>query len=122
VDPKRAVSLAQQVGVDFGAAMTVALAYIGDRLGIFKAMADGTPLSSAEIARRVGLDERYVREWASTMASAGYLDYRPADAKFCMSTEQAMVLADENNTFFSGGPADLEIDGGLSEGWRCLLR
>jgi SAM-dependent methyltransferase len=103
VDPKRAVSLAQQVGVDFGAAMTVALAYIGDRLGIFKAMADGTPLSSAEIARRVGLDERYVREWASTMASAGYLDYRPAGAKFCMSTEQAMVLADENNTFFSGG-------------------
>jgi SAM-dependent methyltransferase len=102
-DPKKAVALAQQVGVDFGAAMTVALAYIGDRLGIFKAMTGGTPMTSLEIAQRTHLDERYVREWASTMAAAGYLDYSSADATFRMNAEQAMVLAEEDNTFFTGG-------------------
>ncbi len=102
-DSKKAQALAQQVGVDFGAAMTVALAYIGDRLGIFKAMADGAPMTSLDIARRTHLDERYVREWASTMATAGYLDYSPADATFRMNTEQAMVLAREDNTFFTAG-------------------
>jgi SAM-dependent methyltransferase len=102
-DSKDAVALARQIGVDFGAAMTVALAYIGDRLGIFKAMAEGRPMSSAEIAEHTRLDERYVREWASTMAAAGYLDYRATDSTFRMSAEQAMVLANEDNTFFTGG-------------------
>src|SRR5437773_1219447 len=102
-DSKKAVALARQVGIDFGAAMTVALAYIGDRLGIFKAMAEGAPMTSVEIARRTHLDERYVREWASTMAAAGYLDYSPADATFRMNAKQAMVLAEEDSTFFTAG-------------------
>jgi SAM-dependent methyltransferase len=102
-DSKRAVALAQQVGVDFGAAMTVALAYIGDRLGIFKAMAGGSPMTSLEIAQLTHLDERYVREWASTMAAAGYLDFSSADDTFRMNPEQAMVLAEEDNTFFTSG-------------------
>ena len=105
-DSKDAVALARQIGVDFGAAMTVALAYIGDRLGIFKAMAEGRPMSSAEIAEHTRLDERYVREWASTMAAAGYLDYRAADSTFRMSAEQAMVLANEDNTFFTAGASN----------------
>jgi SAM-dependent methyltransferase len=102
-DSKDAVALARQIGVDFGAAMTVALAYIGDRLGIFKAMAAGKPMSSLEIAEQTGLNERYVREWASTMAAAGYLDYRAADSTFRMNAEQAAVLAKEDNTFFTAG-------------------
>ena len=102
-DRSRAAALARQVGTDFGAALAVALAYIGDRLGLFRLLADGEPLTPAQIAGRAGLSERYVREWASTMAAAGYLDYRPADATFQMSREQAMVLAREDNTFFTGG-------------------
>ncbi len=102
-DPKKAAALARQVGVDFGAAMTVALAYIGDRLGIFRAMSEGAPMTSVEIAERTRLDERYVREWASTMAAAGYVDYNPADKTFRMNAEQVMVLAREDNTFFTGG-------------------
>lgn len=102
-DRSRAAALARQVGADFGAALTVALAYIGDRLGLFRLLADGEPLTPAQIAGRAGLSERYVREWASTMAAAGYLDYRPAEAAFRMSREQAMVLAREDNTFFTGG-------------------
>ena len=74
-DRKNAAALTRQVGVDFGAALTVALAYIGDRLGIFKAMAGGACMTSQQLAEQTRLSERYLREWASTMAAAGYLDY-----------------------------------------------
>jgi SAM-dependent methyltransferase len=102
-DRSRAAALARQVGTDFGAALTVALAFIGDRLGLFKLLASGARMTTAQIARGAALNERYVREWAATMAAAGYLDYRPADATFRMTPEQAMVLAREDNTFFTGG-------------------
>src|SRR6185437_8693246 len=102
-DRKKAAALTRQVGVDFGAALTVALAYIGDRLGIFKALADGTSMTSAQLAERTRLSERYVREWTATMAASGYLDYDPANAAFRLNPEQAMVLAREDNTFFMGG-------------------
>ncbi|HVN29609.1 MAG TPA: methyltransferase domain-containing protein [Candidatus Binataceae bacterium] len=102
-DNSRAAELARQVGTDFGAALTVALAFIGDRLGLFRLLADGEQRTSAQIAEKAGLNERYVREWAATMAAAGYLTYRPDDSSFHMTTEQAMVLGRENNTFFSAG-------------------
>jgi len=76
---------------------------LGDRLGLFKAMQEGGKLTAAELAARSGTHERYVREWAATMAAAGYLEYCSADATFRMSREQAMVLANEDNTFFTGG-------------------
>jgi len=103
LDRKKLAHLARQIGVDFGAALAVALAFIGDRLGIFKAMADGTPRTSAELAERTGLNERYIREWASTMAAAGYIEYDAARKSFRMGPEQAMVLAEEGSTFFGAG-------------------
>jgi Putative methyltransferase len=102
-DRKKTAALTRQVGVDFGSALTVALAYIGDRLGIFRAMANGTPMTSQQLAERTRLNERYLREWAASMAASGYLDYDPADGAFRLNPEQAMVLARENNTFFMGG-------------------
>jgi len=103
IDRDKLRALARQVGVDFGAALTVALAFIGDQLGIFRTMADGVARTSAELAADTGLNERYLREWASTMAAAGYLDYDPARAAFRLSPEQAIVLAHEDNTFFGAG-------------------
>ncbi len=103
LDRKKAASLARQVGVDFGAALTSALAYIGDRLGIFKAMAGGSAFTTHQLAERTGLNERYLREWTATMAAAGYIDYSPADATFRMSPEQAAVLANEDTTYFTAG-------------------
>ncbi len=87
--------LARQVGVDFGATLTVALAYIGDRLGIFRAIAENGAMTSAELAHRTGLNERYLREWASTMTAAGYIDYNPSDRKFALNQAQRTVLLDE---------------------------
>jgi SAM-dependent methyltransferase len=102
-DRSRAAALARQVGTDFGAALTVALAFIGDRLGLFQLLAAGERMTSAQMANRSGLNERYIREWAATMAAAGYLDYGPSDTTFHMTPEQAMVLAREDNTFFTAG-------------------
>jgi hypothetical protein len=101
-DRKKAAALTRQVGVDFGAAMTVALAYLGDRLGIFRALARGTPMTSSQLAERTRLSERYLREWTATMAASGYLDYNPADATFRLNPEQETVLAREDNTYFMG--------------------
>lgn len=95
--------LARQVGIDFGAALTVALAFIGDRLGIFKTMSDGVPRTVDELAADTGLKERYLREWAATMAAGGYIDYDAGRDSFRLGPEQAMVLADEDNTFFGAG-------------------
>src|SRR5215472_4145850 len=102
-DRKKAAALARQVGVDFGAALTAALAYIGDRLGIFKAMAGGSAFTTRQLAERTGLNERYLREWTATMAAAGYIDYSPGDATFRMSPEQAAVLTNEDSTYFTAG-------------------
>src|SRR5260370_15967941 len=87
--------LARQVGVDFGATLTVALAYIGDRLGIFRAIAENGAMTSAELAHRTRLNERYLREWASTMTAAGYIDYNPSDRKIALNQAPLTVLRDE---------------------------
>jgi 2-polyprenyl-3-methyl-5-hydroxy-6-metoxy-1,4-benzoquinol methylase len=102
-DRKKAAALTRQVGIDFGAALCVALAFIGDRLGIFKKLAETGPATSKELAERTGLNERYLREWANTMAASGYLEYDPHTTSFSLTPEQATVLAREDNTFFMGG-------------------
>jgi SAM-dependent methyltransferase len=88
---------------DLGAALQGALSYIGDRLGIFKAMAGAGPVTSSELAERTGLDERYVREWLGAMTAAKYIAYDPASARYSMSAEHAMILADESSPFYMGG-------------------
>jgi hypothetical protein len=75
-DRVRAGALARQVGTDFGAALTVALAFIDDRLGLLRVLAGGEPMTPAQMARRAGLNERYIREWAATMAASGYRLFR----------------------------------------------
>src|SRR2546423_10397418 len=98
-----ASDLRRKIGDDFGIALSVALAYIGDRLGIFKAMADAGPLTSAQLAERTGLNERYIREWAAAMAASQYIDYRPQDSTFSLNADQAAVLTDERSVLFGGG-------------------
>src|SRR5271165_2457481 len=86
--------MGQFVG-DLGAAMTAPLVLIGDKLGLYKAMADSEPVSPAELARRTDCHERYIREWLCQQAASGYVTYDPADGTFRLPPEQAMALADE---------------------------
>jgi SAM-dependent methyltransferase len=88
---------------DLGAALQGALSYIGDRLGIFKELAAAGPVTSSELAERMGLSERYIREWLGAMTAAKYVNYDPASSRYSMSAEHAMILADENSPFYMGG-------------------
>jgi SAM-dependent methyltransferase len=87
---------------DVGAAMGAALVLLGDKFGLYKALAAGA-LTPAELASRTGTVERYAREWAAAQAAAGYINYDAASGKFSMSPEQALLLADENGPAFFPG-------------------
>ena len=80
----------------YGGVMTV----LGHKLGLYKAMAGAGPLDSAEIAKRSGCAERYVREWLNSQAAAGYIVYHPTSASYELTPEQALVLADEESPVF----------------------
>ena len=88
---------------DIGAAMSAALVIIGDKLGLYKAMAGAGPLTPAELSRRTGTVERYVREWCANQAAGGYLTYDAASATYTLPEEQAFALADENSPAFLPG-------------------
>ena len=77
---------------DMGAAMHAALIVIGDKLGLYKAMAGAGWLTSAELAARTGADERYVREWLNANAASGYVEYNAATAQYQLPPEQAFAL------------------------------
>lgn len=68
---------------------------LGDKLGLYRAMAGAGPLSSHEVARRSGCAERYVREWLNAQVAGGYVDYHTASATYELTAEQASVLADD---------------------------
>lgn len=88
---------------DTGGAFTMALGYVGDRLGLFKAMAGAGPMKSSELATKTKLNERYVREWLRAMVAAEYIDYDPKAETYQMNEEQAFVLANEDSPLFVGG-------------------
>ncbi|MBX5101045.1 methyltransferase domain-containing protein [Rhizobium lentis] len=88
---------------DVGAAMSGALVVLGDQVGIFRAMADGKPMSVKDLAAKTGMKERYLREWLSAPAAAEYVSYDEKSDRFSLTPEQAMVFADENSPAFFVG-------------------
>jgi 2-polyprenyl-3-methyl-5-hydroxy-6-metoxy-1,4-benzoquinol methylase len=89
--------------VDFGATFHAALINIGDKLGLYKALAAGGHQTPAELAKRTDTSERYVREWLCSQAAGGYVSYDAASGKFYLSEEQAFALADDNSPAFLPG-------------------
>jgi SAM-dependent methyltransferase len=73
---------------------------LGDKLGLYKAMAGAGPLSSQEVAKRSACGERYVREWLNAQVAGGYVDYHPISATYELTPEQAAVLADDSSPVF----------------------
>jgi SAM-dependent methyltransferase len=92
---------------DMGAAATAPLVLIGDKLGLYKAMADGEQVTPAELAQRTGCSERYLREWLSQQAASGYVEYEPETTTFRLPPEQAMALADDDSPVFIPGAFQL---------------
>jgi SAM-dependent methyltransferase len=92
----------QAVG-DLAASISGLMVHLGDRLGLYRAMAGAGPVTSSALATATGTEERYVREWLSNQATGGFVDYHPADGTFELTAEHALVLADESSPVFLGG-------------------
>ncbi len=89
---------------DLGAAAQGALVLLGDRLGIYRGLADHGPLNAVRLAEHLGLDERSLREWLHAQAAMQYIDYDPLNETFSLSPEQTAVFADPNSpAAFAGG-------------------
>jgi SAM-dependent methyltransferase len=88
---------------DFGASLSSSLAYIGQKLGLYKTLAAGGPLTPAELAEKTNTNERYVREWLVNQAAGGYVEYDAASGRYSLSPEQAVALTEEQSPFFVGG-------------------
>ena len=82
---------------DVGAAMSAALALIGDKLGLYKALSASGPMTPDELAMQTNTNVRYIREWLANQAAGGYVTYDPAAKKYSLSPEQAFALADESS-------------------------
>lgn len=96
---------------DMGAALHASLVVVGDKLGLYKAMAGAGPMTSAEVAARAKTDERYTREWLNANAASGYITYDPATKTFTLPPEQAFALAQDDSPAFI--PGAFQIIGAL---------
>lgn len=103
MDKDRIKTFAEKVNQDAAGAMTAGMAYIGTRMGLFRAMAGKGPMTPSDVAAASGLQPRYVEEWLKGMTSAGYLAYDPADTTFRLPDEHAYLLASEGTDHFMGG-------------------
>lgn len=106
-DPQKLDALVGRLVGDVGASVTGALIVLGDQLGLYKAMADGKPVTSRQLAEKTGLKERYLREWLAGQASAGYVEYDEASDSFSLSPEQAMAFAEEDSPAFFAGAFEI---------------
>ncbi|SDL03590.1 Methyltransferase domain-containing protein [Modicisalibacter muralis] len=103
IDEEALHGLLVKAVTDFGATWHAPLVVIGDRLGLYKALAEHGPLDSADLAERTETSERYVREWLRSQAAGGYIRYHADSERYDMSPEQALMLADENSPCYVPG-------------------
>jgi SAM-dependent methyltransferase len=88
---------------DLGGALTASMVAVGDKLGLYRAMAGAGPLTSAELASRTGTAERPVREWLAAQAAAGYIEYDAAQRRYELPAEHALALVQEDSPAFVAG-------------------
>jgi SAM-dependent methyltransferase len=103
VNERRLGEIRDLVLRDVGGALVSALAYLGDRLGLFRTLANAGPQTADELAARTRLDARWTREWARAMAAAELILHDERTDRFLLSAEQAEVLAREDSPHFLGG-------------------
>ncbi len=106
IDEAKLEAFMGQAVTDMGAIISAPLFVIGEKLGLYKAMAHAGPLTSQEVADRAGVAERSVREWLRNQAAGGYVEYDPESDRYTLPEEQAMALADEDSPVYVLGVYD----------------
>ena len=124
---------------ELASAASAALAVLGDRLGLYQGLSELGPATPQELADRTNTNERYVREWLSAQAAAGWVEYDPSTARFSMTPAQAAVLADDSSAanvqgfaevvssmFLDSSKVEQAFRSGEGVGWHehhnCLFR
>lgn len=90
---------------DLSAAESAAATYLGDRLGLYRAMANGGPVTAGELAARTGTNERLVLEWLRNQTAGGYVEH--SGGRFALPAEHAAALADEESPYFLAGAFEI---------------
>jgi len=107
IDQEKLNQFMQKAVGDLGAVFHAALVVIGDKLGLYRAMAEAGPVTSSELAKRAGASERYVREWLAANAAGGYVNYDASAGRYSLSAEQSFALAEEGSPAFLPGAFQL---------------
>ena len=100
VDETKLNAFMDKILGDLGGALSVPMVRMGEKFGLYKALHEQGPMTSAELAAKTNVAERYAREWLSHQAASGYLEYAPATGKFTLPPEQAMVFAEPDSPVY----------------------
>ncbi|MDQ1723077.1 MAG: hypothetical protein QOG52_105 [Frankiaceae bacterium] len=112
LNPDKVDAFVGQFVTDFGAALFAPLVVLGDRLGLYKALAAGGRQTAADISTRTGIRERSVAEWLRANAAAGYVTYDAPTDSYALSPEQEFTLADESSPAFLPGAFQIALSVG----------
>jgi SAM-dependent methyltransferase len=103
INEKKLMDFLGRVVTDTAAAWSAPLVLVGDRLGLYQAMAASGPVTSQELAAKTGLNERYVREWLLNQTASSYVEYDPASGRYTLPPEHAVALTDTSSPAYVGG-------------------
>jgi 2-polyprenyl-3-methyl-5-hydroxy-6-metoxy-1,4-benzoquinol methylase len=109
IDEARLEEFVQRFAGDFGAALHASTVVIGDKLGLYRALADSGPTDAAALAFATGCDPRLVQEWLDAQYVSGYCHHSTQTSTYWLSPEQAAVLADPNSPTFMVGSMTLAV-------------
>src|SRR6266550_8343915 len=108
IDMNKLNAFIGQFVTDLGAAVHTGMVVIGEKLGLYKALAQG-PMTAAQLAVKTKTDERYLCEWLASQAAGGYVNYDEKTDKFSLSEEQAFALATEDSPAYLPGAFELAL-------------
>jgi SAM-dependent methyltransferase len=103
LDPDKLNEFVFRAVEEVGATLNAALVVMGDKLGLYRALAGAGPLTPSELAERTGTAERYVREWLNAQAAGGYVAYEADSGRYTLPPEQAVALTDEDSPAYLPG-------------------
>lgn len=127
IDPQKLEQFISKVINDLGATSNVALAFIGDKLGLYKAMAQAKDnsgsVTSQELASLTNTSERYIREWLAEQVCGGYITYDSKTSRHSLPKEHAIALTDESSPAYVAGAfqlvmSALKIEPKVTEAFR----
>src|SRR5438132_11310747 len=103
IDGAKLEAFVFRAGDEVGATLNAALVVMGDKLGLYRALAGAGPLTPGELAERTSTAERYVREWLNAQAAGGYVEYDPESGRYTLPPEQALALTNPDTPAYLPG-------------------